>query len=805
MIKNYFKIAWRNIILHKGYSAINISGLAIGIAACLLIFVVIRYELSFDTDQPGFKNIYHVVTQLDRSDGTDYNPGVPGPAIEALRLDFPQAKVAAINASYGSQVTVLSNTGNAAGDKFIENTGVVFIEPQFFGIFKRGWLSGQPAVLKDPNMVVIDRSTAIKYFGDWQNAIGKSLKMDNVLNLKVAGIMQDAPFNTDLPFKVMVSYITLKNHAKDYQVSDNWGSVGSNLQAFMLFPPGTSMPLISNELKTFSDKHFSSKGPEKNHLLLQPLSKVHFDTRFGTTLGDHITSYATLKTLGFIAVLIIIMASINFINLTTAQSVGRSKEVGIRKVLGSSRNQLIIQVIGETVLIVLCAVFFAFIIAELALPALKNIASVPDDLGLLNKESLLFLVLNAIVVIILSGLYPALIVSGFKPVLALKNKISAASAGGIPLRRALVIAQFGISQLLIIGTVVAVKQMNFVNSADLGFNKEALLIMPGPNDSANLLKMQAFKAQLKQNPAVQSVSFASDAPSSDNNSATGFNFNNSAKDPGFPVFLKAGDADYFKTFGLKFAAGKGYDVSDTMRQAVVNETLLKQLGVQHPEDAVGKTIRLGKGPWVPITGVVEDFKTNSLRDAIKPVIIFPRKTMEAKVVIKLKTKNLPEAVASLQKLWEDTYPQYAYTGFFLDDNIAKFYKQENQLAMVYKIFAVIAVFISCLGLYGLVSFMAIQRTKEVGVRKVLGASVSSIVFLFSKEFLVLLFISFAIAMPAAWYLMNSWLQNFAYRISLNAWVFLLAIAVSVIIAWVTVGYKAIMAALANPVKSLRSE
>ena len=806
MIKNYFKIAWRNIIRHKGYSVINILGLTIGIAACLLIFVVIHFELSFEKDQPDYNNIYHVITQLDRSDGVAYNPGVPGPAADALRLGFPQAKVASLNSSYGAQITVPANTGNAALDKkFIENTGIVFIEPQFFEIFRRGWLSGRASVLKDPNMVVIDKSTAMKYFGDWKQAVGKSLKMDNVFNLKVAGILQDAPSSTDLPFKVMVSYITLKTNQKTYQISGNWDNIGSNLQVFMLFPPGTSLPQVNKQLKALSKKNFTAKGPQKNHLLLQPLAAMHFDTRFGNTLGDHITSYATLKTLGFIAVLIIIMASINFINLTTAQSVGRSKEVGIRKVLGSTRKQLLVQVIGETALIVLCSVLFAFALAELALPHLKHIASVPDDLGLLNRSSLLFLVATTLLVTVLSGLYPALVVSGFKPVLALKNKINAASAGGIPLRRALVVAQFGISQLLIIGTVVAVKQMNFVNSADLGFNKDALLIMPGPSDSLNLLKMKAFKEQLLQNPAVQSVSFVSDPPSSDNNSATNFYFNNSTKDWGFPLFVKVGDADYFKTFELRFAAGKGYDKSDTMRQAVVNQTLLKQLGIQRAEDAIGKTIKLGSNTWVPITGVVEDFKTNSLRDAVKPLIIFPQKTTEGEVAIKLRTNNLSSTVASLQRIWETTYPDYAYTGFFLDDNIAKFYKQENQLALVYKIFAVIAVFISCLGLYGLVSFMAVQRTKEVGVRKVLGASISSIVYLFSKEFMVLIIISFMIAMPAAWYLMNSWLQGFAYRISINAWIFVLAIAVSFVVAWITVGYKAVKAALVNPVKSLRSE
>jgi ABC-type antimicrobial peptide transport system permease subunit len=309
-----------------------------------------------------------------------------------------------------------------------------------------------------------------------------------------------------------------------------------------------------------------------------------------------------------------------------------------------------------------------------------------------------------------------------------------------------------------------------------------------------------------QNSAVKSVSFSSDAPSSENNWGTNFNFNNNTKDPGFNTYLKFGDADYFKTFGLQFSAGKGYDVSDTARQVVVNETFIHKLGIQNAESAIGKTVRMGgNGRWMPITGVVKDFKTNSLRETVKPIVIAPAKKFEGNVAIKIQTKNLSKTVAELQKLWENTYPEYAYNGYFLDDNIAKFYQAENQMAMVYKIFAGIAIFISCLGLYGLVSFMAVQRTKEVGIRKVLGASVSSIVYLFSKEFVVLIIISFVIAMPLAWYVMTGWLQNFAYRISLSAWIFLLAMASSVVIAWVTVGYKAVRAALANPVKSLRSE
>lgn len=807
MIRNYLKIAWRNIVRNKSYSAINIAGLTVGIAACMLIFVVVQYELSFNTFQPGFKNIYRIVTKTIRSGTPSYNDGNSVPAVEALRLQFPQATVAGIGATYGSQITAPAASGNPADDKkFIENTGIMFAEPQIFDVFTANWLAGNPSVLKDPDMVVLDKSSAIKYFGDWHSAMGKILKMDNLVTLKVAGVINDVPPNTDLPLKVLISYPTWKQNAKSYGYYNSWNTTGSNCQVYIKFPPNVSASTVESQFLSFSDKQFSNKtrAHGKRYAIPQPLSDIHFNTTYGNSLSDHTTSMATLRTLSFIAVLIIIMASINFINLSTAQSVGRSKEVGIRKVLGSSRWQLIGQVMGETTIIVLLSAGLAVIVAKLALPFLKNIASVPDSIGLLNIGTLLCLAGVVISVIILSGIYPALIVSGFKPVLALKNKINAASIGGISLRRVLVVTQFAISQLLIIGTVVAIKQMNFVKNADLGFNKEAILVIPCSTDSIGLSRINSFKQQVLDVPGVTTASFVSDVPSSDNNSSTNFIFDHTKKDPGFDLFLKRGDADYFKTFGLHFLAGKGYEQGDTARQVVINETLMHKLGYKNAQDILGKEISFNN-VWLPITGVVADFKTNSMRETVKPTAIYPQKTLEQEIGIKIKAGKLTQTATALQALWEKRYPEYAYTGFFLDDSIAKFYKQENQLELVYKIFALIAIFISCLGLYGLVSFMAVQRTREVGIRKVLGASVGSIVYLFSKEFVVLITVAFALGAPAAWYMMNGWLQTFAYRISPGVWVFIAAIVTSLAIGWATVGYKAVKAAVANPVKSLRAE
>ena len=394
--------------------------------------------------------------------------------------------------------------------------------------------------------------------------------------------------------------------------------------------------------------------------------------------------------------------------------------------------------------------------------------------------------------------------SGFKPVQALKNKITSATIGGISIRRGLVVLQFAISQFLIIGTIVAISQMSFVKNADLGFNEDAILLFNSNADSALHAREDAYKQNLLQMPGVQSVSFNTDVPSSDNGWFSNFAYDHRPGEK-FQVSLKFADEDYFKTFGIQFLAGKGYDKSDTARDVVINETLLHQLHVKDPNDAIGKEIVAGNNSWKKIVGVVKDFKTNSLREPIKPTILLEGKKYYGVTAIKLHSANISKTKAKIEAAWNQYFPEYAYTTTFMDENIANFYLQEDQLALLYKIFAGIAIFISCLGLYGLVSFMAIQKTKEIGVRKVLGASVKNIIYLFSKEFTFLVLISSVIAIPVAYFMMSHWLQNFTFRIKMGVWIFLTAVLISIIIAWLAVGYKSVKAALANPVKSLRSE
>ncbi|MFL9483590.1 ABC transporter permease [Chitinophagaceae bacterium LWZ2-11] len=804
MFKNYFKIAWTNVVRQKLYALINVAGLAVGIAACLLIFVIVNFEMSYDKFQTNYKQIYRLVKKETHSDGVNFEEGMPGPVAEALRIDFPQVKgITQFFSSYNSQITLESGKGAQADKKFLEETGVLFTEPKFAEIFNIDWLAGNAAVLNEPNNIVLDKQHAEKYFGSWQDALGKTVKMDNSLILKVAGVVENSPVNSDFPFKLLISLPTVKANQDAYGYTNNWFSNTSNNQIYMLLPPNVTSDYMDKQLDVFSKKHFGEKMSGKKELFLQPLSELHFDKRFGH-YGDHITNKNILLTLSLIGFFIVLMASINFVNLATAQAVRRSKEIGIRKVLGSGRKQLILQIISETGFIVLFACLLSFLIGKIALPYLKNVADVPSSIGLFNISNALFLAAVFFVVTLFAGTYPALILSGFKPVLALKSKITSATIGGVSLRRGLVVTQFAISQFLIIGTIVAVRQMNYVRNADLGFNKDAILMVPNINDSIGLTKLNTLKNQLQQIADVKSVSFAFDPPSSNNNWGSNFYFNGSSTDPGFEINVKQGDADYFKTFELTMLAGRPYEASDTLKEIVINETLVKKLGLKNANEAIGKTIMLSH-KWLPITGVVKDFKSNSLRSDIKPIAMFSNKKFYSQIALKIQTGNMPRTLSEIKDIWQHTFPDYVYDAKFLDERIAAFYKQEDQLELVYKIFAGIALFISCLGLYGLVSFMVVQKTKEVGIRKVLGASVRSIVFLFSKEFTILVLLSFAIAAPIAYVLMKQWLQNFAFRINMSILFFITAISVSIIIAWLTVGIKAVRAALVNPVKSLKTE
>jgi putative ABC transport system permease protein len=788
MVMNYLLVAWRNLLRSKKVSLINIAGLASGITACLFIFMVVRYENSFDTFQPAYNRIYRVVTQTSYQSGIQYNSGVSFPVPDAMRTAFPQIeKIAPFNALAEAQFSLKE-------EKYKEEKGIYFTEPAYFDMFHVKWLLGNPEVLSAPDVVVLDRSTANKYFGDWKKAAGQIISLNVKIPLKVTGVIEDAPANTDFPLRIVLSYATFKQHDYGFQ-KDDWGGVSGDHQLFVLLPEKLSAAQIDQQLKSFSIFHYKGQTIPDRQLFLLPLKDNHFDARFGYIV-PHIVNRSTLQTLTFIGLMILIMAAINFINLSTAQTVERSKEIGIRKALGSRRGQLILQLMTETAFIVIGAVLISLILAELVSPFLKEIANLPAAIKVTSIENIRFMALMTVLLTLMAGVYPSLVLSGLQPLAALKKRLTA--NGNI--RRGLVITQFMISQVLIVATIVAISQMHLIREADLGFDKEAMLLLAAPGNP------EVFKTKLLQTPGVAAVTLANDAPASNSNWMDIFYYDHAINTYGFNVDIKTGDADYLKTFGLHLLAGRNYYNAENGAELIINETFAKSLGFHNPADAIGHTLKIGNwGNWCQVTGVVKDFVNNTLRDGIRPTVIMPMKWGYSYTCVKLQPAHFMNTVSQIRKQWEELYPDYTYNGYFLDQNIAAYYKQEQQLTGLYKLFAGIAIFISCLGLYGLVSFMTIRKRKEIGIRKILGASVNHILYLFCKEFVILVLIAFVMAAPLAWFAMNRWLENFTYRVHIGAEIFLTAFLMSVTIALVTVGHKAAKAALRNPVKSLRMD
>lgn len=805
MWKIYSKIAWRNLRKGKRVTLINIFGLTLGITAAFLLFTVVSYELSYDDFQSNSDRIYRVVTQDGYSAGMNYNPGVSPPMPDALKeeLSGTEAVVPVVNSSvFVSIEDAVATTGE--NNFIVDDT--FFTNSEYASLFDIEVLAGNLRSLDEPGQVVLTETEAKRLFGTWENSFGKPLLLSKRIEATVGAVVADIPDNSNFQFNMLASYQTMKSNEKVFDVYfDEWGSFGSNFQLFVLLPELSSPDQVNQQLLDFAEKNYKDRGISKKSFFLQAMGDIHFDNRFEPISGGMIRK-ATIYTLGLIGIFILIMASINFVNLSTAQAIGKSKEVGIRKVMGGSRLQVIGQSFGETFVVVFISAVISTLAATLLLPYLSKVAEVPESIQLITPSFGVFSMVIVLGVTLLSGFYPALILSGFQPIQALKNKIQVAQIGGVSLRRSLVVMQFVIAQVLMIATVIAVKQMTEIQEADLGFSKEAVYYFDIPEDEERDSRLDVLKQRLESNSQIRSVSVSSDVPSSDNNWASNFWFDDKREDVGFHTFLKYADADYFENYGLQFAAGGGFSQSDTLKEAVINETMAKKLNLSDPKEAIGKHITIGGGgTWMTITGVVRDFAQNSLREEIKPFIIATGKSSYYVMGLRLEKNAGQQTLASIEEEFKNIYPDAIYSGQFLDETIANFYRRENQLALVYKIFAVLSIVISSIGLYGLISFLVGQKLKEIGIRKVLGASIPQITFLLSKEFIYLVLVAFVIAVPLGYYLTDQWLQNFSYKTTVPIGLYVLVVLVSLLITAGTVGYRAVKAALGNPVDSLADE
>jgi ABC-type antimicrobial peptide transport system permease subunit len=800
-------------------TTINIAGLAVGVAICLMIFMIIQFQTSFDRFHHKEDRVYRVLTESHHADAATvtYARSVPFPMPAGLKAAFPQLEqVAPVYASHNDELQVLDDNGTPVKN-FKEQNGVFYTTPSFFSMFDFPLLAGSYESLKDPANVLLTKEIAQTYFGDWKAAMGKTIKISGYYSmgaalfqfpatpLKVSGVLATIPANSDFQLKLVVAYGTDFTGDAQYGFQQpGWNLSAPDFGCYILLPHGSSAANINQQLRSYAQK--LQTADNKDSYVIQPLSDVHYDAATGNYSNKTI-SHQLINVLWLIAAFILLIACVNFINLSTAQAVNRAKEVGVRKVLGSNKSQLQIQFIIETFLIVSVAVLLSAGITVLALPYVNKLLELSLSFNpVKNPRIIVFLLTVIVAVTALAGFYPSVVLSRFNPVHALKSKLTVNSAKGISLRRGLVVFQFMIAQALIIGTLVIVQQMNYFMKQPLGFDKEAIVNVPFRPDSTGGKLTDYLKQQLLSN-GVEAVSFNSNSPMEDNNNMfTKFKFDHAIKDADFEAISKFADDDYVSTYKLQLVAGRNLEPSGWTKEFLVNETFVKSLGLKRPEEILNKEISMMDGLIkCPVVGVVRDFHDRSLRQNLAPLLIATNSTMYRQASIKLSTANIASSMQFIKKIWEQTFPNYVYEYRFLDEKIESYYKQENQLSQLYKLFAAIAIFLSCLGLYGLASFMAVQRIKEVGIRKVLGASAGNIIYLFSKEFIVLIAIAFLIATPVAWYFMHNWLQDYAYRIDISWWLFAAAGLAAIAVALVSIGFQAIKAAIANPVKSLRTE
>ena len=795
MLKTYFVSSWRHLLRNKTYAIINILGLSLGIGCAILIFVLVQFHLGFDTFHPDKDRIYRVNTEF-HSEGVTRESAVPVPLGKAFRNDFTFAEKTARVVIYPS--TLISLPEEKEVKKFEEDKGVAFAEPEFFDIFAFPTVTGNAqSALAEPDGALITQRLARKYFGD-ANPIGKHLRFENKLDYTIKGVLKDLPDNTDRRQEIYLSFASYKNY-QPYMASDSsWGAIYSGVNFFIRLKPGVSPATVEKAFFGFAHKYYQLDDAKVYQFKLQPIRDIHFNTDL-----DGRTDRKYLWAVAFIGVFLIVTASVNFVNMATAQALNRSREIGVRKVLGSEPIHVFCQFMAETALITLFAVLVGLGLAYAGLPGLNNLLKNHMTMNLFGSWSLgAFLAVTFVLVVFLAGSYPGLVLARFRPALALKGKLSQSHIGGFSLRRILVVLQFSISQLLIIGTLVIARQIYFSEHTDLGFVKDGIVTVPIPVTDA--VKAKTLRDRLLEVPGVEHATLCFQPPASGSNNKTNVHFGDRPKDELWSINEKFGDDQYIPTFGLQLIAGRNLFASDTTNGFVLNETAVHKFNAGTPREVLGQQLVIN-GVKAPVVGVVRDFNNMSFRGEVEPIAIFNYARTYRNCALGIRLDKIRPVLTAMERIWNETYPEYVYSQQFLDERVARFYETDTMLLSLIEIFAGIAIFIGCLGLYGLVSFMAVRKTKEIGVRKVLGAGMTQILWLFGREFARLVGIAFLVAAPIGWWCMHRYLESFKYRITIGWAVFVPALGATCLIAAVTVAYRSWRAASVRPVKSLRSE
>lgn len=812
MFKNYFTIAIRNFWRNRVFAFINMAGLSIGISAALIIYLIVHYEFSFEKFQKDGGRIYRIVTNMHFPDNDFKNSGVPGPLPNAVRNEIPGIEES--SAFWTADQTKVTIIENGETKVFKKQQRIIYADDHYFKLFPYKWLAGSPGnALNEPNQVVLTESRVKTYFPsvDISKAIGQTIIYNDTVKAALVGIVKDMDEITDFTFQEFISLPTYSEQLKHNNGWDEWGSVNSASQFFIKFKNKPDTAKSNKELAAVRKKHEKDAYLSTEHLL-QPLSDIHFNADFDA-FDQKKAHKPTLYGLIVIALFLLLLGCINFINLTTAQAAQRAKEIGIRKTMGSSRRNLVIQFLSETLLLTVCAAIISIILTPFILKLFSNF--IPEGLHfdlLRQPHILIFIFLLVLVVSFLSGFYPAMVLSGYKPVLVLKNLAYANTSKSrrIWIRKTLTVSQFVIAQFFIIATIIVSKQIRFALNKDMGFRKNAIINFNAPYNYQHPDDKQfVLQQKLQAIPGIEKLSLAGEPPASISLAISTMKFNKDGKEIEATVQVKQADTNYFDLYRMKIIAGRNLQQSDTVREYLANEAYAKFLGYQNPADLVGKMINQGKNK-IPIVGVLADFNTNSLHSKVGPLVYTcqARSHHTFSVLLSSNGKNTDgwkKTISQITSVWKEVYPEDDFSYTFFDKSIEAFYKTEQQTAQLMNWAAALSIIIGCLGLLGLVIYTTTQRTKEIGVRKVLGASVTQIVSLLSKDFIRLVIIAFIIVTPLAWWAMNKWLEDFAYRTTISWWVFAVTGFVMILIALLTLSIQTIRSATVNPVESLRTE
>jgi putative ABC transport system permease protein len=778
MFKNYLKIALRNIRKYKGYSFINITGLAIGMACCILIMLWVQHELSYDRFHTNADLIYRVYQDFHHAGGISQYSNVPQPVGPEIQDTIPE--VESVTRFLDDYFTLKYE------DKLFTENNVRFIDPSFFRMFSFPFIQGNAnSAFVDPYSIILTENMAEKYFGH-ENPVGKILTADSEYSLKVAGIVKNVPDNSFLQFDFLVPYSYLE--AIGYDVS-NWDS--HNCQVYVMLQKDIPFKQVEEKIYGMCKKH--SPGDE-TYLRLQPLKRARL-----YTLGGEMGTIKFVYIFSLIALFILVIACINFMNLATARAAKRAKEVGLRKVVGARRAQITRQFFGESVVITLIGFSIALLIVELLLPVFNNLSG--KNLGLnLPGNSVIYLSLIGIALFtgLLSGSYPALFLSSFLPGKVLKSTYRSSPSGAI-LRKVLVVFQFSLSITLIISTAIIYSQLKYIQTKDLGFNKDNLVYI-SMNDRIKE-NFDAIKNTILQNPHIQNVTRTFQIPSFNRYSAP-VDWEGKTPDQNIVFNISLVDPDYLDTLKLELLQGRNfsYEFSTDTSNYILNEEAVKEMGLESP---LGKWLEFGdKGE---IIGVVKDYHYMPFTYEIQPLILYYNPDYYRYAMLRISERDIPQTLGYIENTWAKFAPDFPFEYHFLDEDYERIYRTEYRVGMLFRYFTFLAIFISCLGLFGLASFMAEQRTKEIGIRKVVGASVPGIALLLSREYTKWVLLGNIISWPLAYFAMRSWLQGFAYRVSIGLLTFIMAGMLVLFIALMTVSYQAIKAAVTNPVEALRYE